>query len=195
MRRAEDAVSTSRAALGRGKSEIALSAYALLFSELVQYHRGRAKDTTELEATLEDAGADVGRRLYESQSFRERGNAKRDNRLLPLLQFIQSVFWKNVFGRPADSLEVYDDDEYLMSDKDLLVNRFVSVPKDLGDLNCGAFAAGMVRGILRSAGFPAKVSAYYSESGPNDPPGQKTTNILMKFESHVIERERRLDGR
>ena len=91
----------------------------------------------------------------------------------------QSVFWKNVFGRPADSLEVYDDSEYLMSDKDLLVNRFVSVPKDLGDLNCGAFAAGMVRGILRSAGFPARVSACYSGSGPSDPPGQKTTNILI----------------
>ena len=53
-------MSTSRAALGRGKSEIALSAYALLFSELVQYHRGRAKDTTELEATLERCGSGRG---------------------------------------------------------------------------------------------------------------------------------------
>ena len=67
-----------------------------------------------------------------------------------------------------------------MSDKDLLVNRFVSVPKDLGDLNCGAFAAGMVRGILRSAGFPAKVSAYYSESG-RVTAGSKDDEYLDEF--------------
>ena len=187
--------STTPKTLTRGKRDVALSAYALLFSELVQYHKSRAKDTSELERALEDAGADVGRRMYEAQSFRERGPGKRENRLLPLLQFIQSSFWKNAFGRAADSLEVYDDDEYLLSDRDLLVNRFVSVPKDYGDLNCGAFAAGMVGGILRSAGFPAKVSCYYSEQAPGDASGRRTTNILMKFEREIIEREKRLDGR
>jgi len=27
----------------------------------------------------------------------------------------------------------------MLNDKALLVNRFISVPKDLGDVNCGAF--------------------------------------------------------
>lgn len=183
----------TRTTLGKGKSDVALSSFAALFGELVQYHRARARDTHELERALEDAGRDVGYRLYEVQSFRERGSGKREHRLLPLLQFIQSVVWKNVFGRMADSLEVYNDDEYLMSDRDLLVNRFISVPKDLGDLNCGAFAAGVVCGVLRSAGFPAKVTAYYSDPEPGAT--VRTTNLLMKFERAVIEREKQLDGR
>ena len=194
MRRGSGSGTTTRATLGKGKSEVASSAFALVFSELVQYHRARVRDVGELERALDEAGEMVGRRAFEAQAFRERGSGKRDHRLLPLLQFTQSVVWKNVFGRAADSLEVYDDDEYLLSDKDLLVNRFVSVPKDLGDLNCGSFAAGVVRGILCSAGFPAKVTAYSSEAGPGDESG-RTTNILMKFEREVIERERRLDGK
>jgi hypothetical protein len=185
----------STRSLGRGKTEVSQSSFAFLLSELVQYHQSRSKDTTELERALEEAGSDVGRRMYESQSFRERGSARREHRLLPLLQFIQSIFWRNVFGRAADSLEVYDEDEYLMSDKELLINKFVSVPKDLGHLNCGAFAAGVLSGILSSAGFPAKVTAYYSDPAPGDPPGKLTTNLLMKFDWGVIEREKRLDGR
>jgi trafficking protein particle complex subunit 5 len=180
--------------LGRGRSEVAAPAFALLFSEMVQYHQSRSLDISALERALEDAGADVGRRSYESTSYREKtSGSKREHRLLPLLQFIQSSCWRSMFGRVADSLEVYDDDEYLLSDRDCLVNRFISVPKDLGDLNCGAFTAGFVRGILHTAGFPAKVSAYYSEPNPAaDINGVRTTNILMKFEREVIERESRL---
>ena len=48
--------STTPKTLTRGKRDVALSAYALLFSELVQYHKSRAKDTSELERALEDAG-------------------------------------------------------------------------------------------------------------------------------------------
>jgi hypothetical protein len=71
------------------------------------------------------------------------------------------------------------------------VNRYISVPKDFGDLNCGAFAAGVVKGVLVDAGFPAEVSAYYAEVD-----GQRLpkTNILMKFAPEVMEREKRLGG-
>lgn len=48
------------------------------------------------------------------------------------------------------------DDEYMISDHDLLVNRYISVPRDMGHLNCGSFAAGIVEGVLKSAGFPAR---------------------------------------
>jgi len=104
--------------------------------------------------------------------------------------------------QPADSLEIYKDDEYIIGDKDLLVNRcsprprpsiltpcsFISVPRDLGTLNCGAFVAGVVHGVLDAAGFPAAVSAY---SAPVEGSGLRT-NILMKFEPSVLERESRL---
>ena len=90
--------------------------------------------------------------------------------------------------QPADSLEIYKDDEYIIGDRDLLVNRFISVPRDLGSLNCGAFCAGVVRGVLEAAGFPAAVSAY---AAPVEGQGLRT-NVLMKFAPEVLAREARL---
>jgi trafficking protein particle complex subunit 5 len=48
------------------------------------------------------------------------------------------------------------EDEYMISDVDLMVNKYVSVPKDMGGLNCAAFVAGIVKGALDNAGFPAR---------------------------------------
>ena len=56
----------------------------------------------------------------------------------------------------SSSSQTQADDEYMISDHDLLVNRFISVPRDMGHLNCGAFAAGIVEGVLKSSGFPAR---------------------------------------
>lgn len=48
------------------------------------------------------------------------------------------------------------EDEYMISDVDLIVNKYVSVPRDMGSLNCAAFVAGIVKGALDNAGFPAR---------------------------------------
>ncbi|KAF9607733.1 hypothetical protein IFM89_000080, partial [Coptis chinensis] len=73
----------------------------------------------------------------------------------------------------ADSLEkgTEHEDEYMISEKELLVNHycfifallilFISVPKDMGTFNCGAFAAGIVKGVLDGAGFPAVVTVRF----------------------------------
>jgi len=45
----------------------------------------------------------------------------------------------------------------MISDTDLFVTKFVSVPKEMGHLNCNAFVAGIVRGVLAGAGFPARL--------------------------------------
>ena len=50
------------------------------------------------------------------------------------------------------------EDEYMISDVDLWVNKYVSVPKDMGGLTCAAFVAGIVKGCLDNAGFPARSS-------------------------------------
>lgn len=167
---------------------MSLSAFSFLFSELVQYHRTRAISIAELEQKLSEAGEGVGSRMLEVLAHREKSN-RREIRLQGILQFINTNVWRCLFGKVADSLEIYNDDEYVLGDKSLVVNRYISVPKDLGDLNCGAFAAGVVKGVLRDAGFPAEVSAYYAEVD-----GQRTpkTNILMKFAPEVLEREKRL---
>ena len=48
------------------------------------------------------------------------------------------------------------DDEYMISDYDLFVNKYVSVPRDMGQLNCAALIAGIVKGALMGAGCPAR---------------------------------------
>ncbi|KAF7144852.1 hypothetical protein RHSIM_Rhsim04G0120400 [Rhododendron simsii] len=115
---------------------VSLSAFSFLFSELVQYNQTQVDNITELERRLEDAGYSVGARVLELLCHRE---------------------------KVADSLEkgTEHEDEYMISEKELLVNRFISIPKDMGTFNCGAFVAGIVRGVLDSAGFPAVVSAHF----------------------------------
>ena len=176
--------------LPKGKSEVSLSAFSFLFSELVQYHRTRASSIAELEQKLSEAGEGVGSRMLEVLAYRDKSN-RREIRLQGILHFINTNVWRCLFGKVADSLEIYNDDEYVLGDKSLVVNRYISVPKDFGDLNCGAFAAGVVKGVLVDAGFPAEVSAYYAEVD-----GQRLpkTNILMKFAPEVMEREKRLGG-
>jgi hypothetical protein len=53
---------------------------------------------------------------------------------------------QSLFGKTADLLEKDDDHDntYMISDTDIIVNKFVSVPRDMGDLNCASFVAGIV---------------------------------------------------
>ena len=63
------------------------------------------------------------------------------------------------------------EDEYMISDYDLFVNKYISVPKDLGQLNCSAFVAGIVKGVLDGAGFPARYRVVYS----------RTSSVALEF--------------
>lgn len=38
-------------------------------------------------------------------------------------------------------------------EKEPLVNRFISVPRDKGSLNCAVFVAGIVEAVLTGTGF------------------------------------------
>ncbi|CAK0762156.1 hypothetical protein CVIRNUC_002928 [Coccomyxa viridis] len=176
--------------LAKGKGEVSLSAFSFLFSEMVQYCQTRVSNIGELERRLEDTGFGVGLRLLEILSFREKGS-KRDIRLLDVLKFVHTSLWKYLFGHHARDLEQSNtaEDEYMISDYDLFVNKFISVPKDMGQLNCAAFVAGIVKGALEGAGFPARVTAHFVPV--KGQPKPKTT-ILMKFDAAVLAREHRL---
>ena len=129
-------------------------------------------------------GRGVGLRLLETLCHRER-SGKRDTRLLDVLKFVHTTLWKYLFGRQARDLEQSNavrrplpdplcmtcpdrasskmlpgapqvDDEYMISDCDLFVTKYVSVPKDLGTFTPAAFVAGVVKGVLDGAGFPAR---------------------------------------
>ncbi|CAD7699517.1 unnamed protein product [Ostreobium quekettii] len=174
-------------------STVSFSAFAFLFSELIQYSQTKVKSTAELENRLEVAGGEIGRRLLELLTYREKA-PKRKTRLLDLLKFVHTTVWPYMFGKTADSLEQANaaDDEYMISDVNLALTKYISVPRDMGSFNPGALAAGIVKGILDAAGFPARVSTHYV-----DVPGlsKPQTTILMKFEPSVMQREARLEPR
>lgn len=179
-------------AAGKGgkPAEVSLSAFSFMFSEMVQYFQDRVTSIADLERKLEEVGYGMGLRVLELQTFRERLQ-KRRVRLLPMLQWVSSNVWKALFGKTADSLErsTENDDEYMIHEREPMTNSFVSVPADLGQLNCAALVAGVIAGVLDGASFPARVSAHNveMEEGQRD-----KTVFLIKFDPEVLQREARL---
>ncbi|KAK2976653.1 hypothetical protein RJ640_009442, partial [Escallonia rubra] len=88
--------------LSKGKQEVSLSAFAFLFSEMVQYNQTQVDNIAELERRLEDAGYAVGARVLELLCHREKGN-RRETRLLGILSFVHSTVWKVLFGKVSIS--------------------------------------------------------------------------------------------
>lgn len=72
-----------------------------------------------------------------------------------MLLFIKTTLWKCLFGKEAEKLEHANDDDctYYIIEKESIVNKFISVPKDKGSLNCAIFVAGTIEAVLTSSGF------------------------------------------
>ena len=102
--------------------------------------------------------------------------------MLGILQFITSVIWKMLFSASKDavSLErsVEQSDEFMIVEKAPLVTTYIGA----APCACTAFTAGIVKGCLDGAQFPARVTAHTDES---------RTIILIKFDPEVLERENR----
>ncbi|EDO27087.1 predicted protein [Nematostella vectensis] len=100
---------------------------------MTQYCQNRVFTVPELQTKLSDLGQHVGARILDVLVLREKG-LKREVRVLNILLFIKSVLWKSLFGKEADKLEQANDDDktYYIIEKEPLVNRFISVPKDKG---------------------------------------------------------------
>lgn len=96
----------------------------------------------------------------------------------------------------------------MIIDNEPLVNAYISVPKEMSQLNCAAFAAGIIEGVCDGAGFPARVTAHTvgdtGGSGSNNGSGGTgadggrgeggemwpgRTVFLVKFQPEVLERE------
>lgn len=96
----------------------------------------------------------------------------------------------------------------MISDNEPLVNASISVPRDLGQLNCAAFVAGVLEGVCDGAGIRAVVSAHNADDGGGGQaqdggggsggkggggggermwPGK--TVFLIRFDEGVVERE------
>ncbi|RHY21035.1 hypothetical protein DYB28_000268 [Aphanomyces astaci] len=112
--------------LGRGKTEVSESAFSFLFCEFVQYFQGRVLNISDLERKLEAAGYGVGVRVLELLSYRDmNGNVSK---------YVSAFL-------------------HMIHENAPLTNKYISVPTDMGQLNCAAYTAGVIRGILDSGGF------------------------------------------
>ncbi|XP_017735450.1 PREDICTED: trafficking protein particle complex subunit 5 [Rhinopithecus bieti] len=173
-------------ALARPRTEVSLSAFALLFSELVQHCQSRVFSVAELQARLAALGRQVGARVLDALVAREKG-ARRETKVLGALLFVKGAVWKALFGKEADKLEQANDDArtFYIIEREPLINTYISVPKENSTLNCASFTAGIVEAVLTHSGFPAKVTAHW----------HKGTTLMIKFEEAVIARDRALEGR
>lgn len=171
-------------------SEVSAAAFAFLFSEIIQYTQKRVSGINDLERQLNTLGYRIGTRVLELLVWRTEGSSKtpkRETKLLSVLMMIHTQVWKAVFGKPADAIErsVENPDEYMIIDNDPPIERHISVPRDMSQLSCSSFSAGIVEAVLDGLSFPARVTAHNT---PNSQSPNRTT-ILIKLEKVVLERE------
>ncbi|KAI4265063.1 MAG: hypothetical protein L6R38_009675 [Xanthoria sp. 2 TBL-2021] len=175
-------------------AELSRASFAYLFGEMVSYAQKRVTGIQDLERKLNEQGYPLGLRLLPLLLYREPPRTSvRPNRILPLLQFIHGPFWRHLFGRTADAIEHSSttNNEYMISDNEPLVNQYISVPKEMNQLNCAAYVAGMIEGVCDGCGLKAVVSAH--NGGTEMWPGK--TVFLIRFDEGVVEREGSLDAK
>ncbi|KAJ2845167.1 protein particle complex subunit [Coemansia brasiliensis] len=171
--------------------KVSLGAFALLFGEIIRYSQNRVLGIQDLEGKLNEIGKRVGLRVFELLMLREK-NVHRETRVLPTLMFINTVVWKALFDKQADSLgrSTENEDEYMITDNEPSIIKYISVPKEMASFSPGAFLAGIVEAIAESCQCPARVTSHLV---PADGLPLKTV-ILLKFSQQVMEREKRLDA-
>lgn len=153
--------------------------------ETVAYCLNKCSDVTEVEDQLHLLGRRIGARVLDLFSYRHnlQNNVhipKRETKCVPMLTFIGTYVWKSLFGKAADVLKGNTDAEYQLHDKLNCYHKFVSS----NNVNCGSYAAGIVEGILVSAGFACRVSAHHAN--PDVYGGSQGLILLVKFEDSGI---------
>ncbi|ADV20488.1 BET3 family protein [Cryptococcus gattii E566] len=176
-------------------AEVAMGAWAFLFAEIVAYSQSRVDSVSDLEARLSSLGYDAGQRILPLLLLRNIHASgikepKREHRLIPILQFIHTQVYRYCFGKAADGLErsVEEENEYMITLNQPPLTQFISVPKDMSQLSCEAFTAGIVEGVLDGLQVPARVTAH---TVPTDAFPQRTV-ILIKLDQKVMDREEAL---
>jgi hypothetical protein len=172
-------------------SEISLASFSYLFNSLISYHQSRSPSVSELETRLNRAGYPIGIKMLDLLLYRQEvRRAQRPTRLLDMLQFVHGTLWRSLFNRAADALEqsTTKKNEYMIVDNEPVVNTFISIPKEMSQLNCAAFVAGIIEGMCDAAGFGTEgVSAHWAGEGDEMWPGK--TIFLLRFKDSVVERD------
>eukprot|EP01147_Barroeca_monosierra_P004397 gene4397-6669_t len=168
--------------LSRIPREVNLSTFALLFAEIVRYSINRIQSVPELEQKLSILGKRVGIRVVELISLRERAT-RRKLKIHDALTYLQTNLWRTLFGKTADLLEqsAANPSKFMISDQDILVNQFISLTSDHGDLNCAAFIGGILEAALEGMGFSAQVEAHTVHG--------KGTTLVIEFNLDLVPAE------
>ncbi|KAF2439066.1 trafficking protein particle complex subunit 5 [Karstenula rhodostoma CBS 690.94] len=185
--------------LNRSKNaELSRAAFAYLFIEMINLAQKNAKDVGDLEKRLNNQGYPIGVRLLDLLLTRSANPLAsiRPTRILPLLQFIAQTLYRHLFGRPADALERSGDDpsQYMLFDNEPMVNTYISLPREMSNLNCAAFVAGIIEGVCDGAGFATEGVTAHSVGAQEEGKEGKAmwpgkTVFLIKFKREVLERE------
>ena len=172
------------------KSEIPVTTFSFLFSEMIQYMLSKSTEDKEfdIEEKLSSLGYPIGEKVLELCALRDK-NFKRETKIPQMLLFIHNNVWKMLFNKQADGLQksTEDEDEYRIIENSPLTNKYIFSLKNSNSVNCAAFFAGIIEGILNSADFRCKVSAYFFKVD-----GINKTFYIIKFDKDVIERDRKL---
>ena len=164
--------------IAKGKNlQLNISSFGFLFSSIVQYNQSKVKGIHELEEKLAALGQQVGLSVAEMLAVKDK--YKKETKVLGVLGYINNSVWRYLFGKSADSLEKSNENEneYMIADNDPLISTFISTPKEIAQLNCGSFTAGIIQSILTGQQFPCSVTAHSvpEEGYPN------RTVLLIKF--------------
>ncbi|PIA15114.1 TRAPP I complex [Coemansia reversa NRRL 1564] len=173
------------------RDKVGLGAFAFLLAEIIRYSQNRVLGIQDLEAKMNEIGKRVGIRVFELMMWREK-SVHRETRVLQTLVFINTVVWRALFEKQADSLgrSTENDDEYMITDNEPAVLKYISVPKEMSSFSPGAFLAGIVEAIAECCQCPARVTSHLV---PAEGMPLKTV-ILLKFDKEVMDREKRLDS-
>ena len=154
----------------RSRSEVSLSFFSFLFSEVVaNASRSAVKDGQHLEQRLHQTGVQIGQRTLAIFHLRDRPFRRETSPVL-CLQFIATSVWRQLFGKPAEVLTTDQPNELYLVDRGMILNKYISVSPEAAKegtmVNCASLAAGIVEGMMKIAGFPAvTVEAVYTHSG------------------------------
>ncbi|KAH3760819.1 trafficking protein particle complex subunit 5 [Pelomyxa schiedti] len=158
---------------------------SLLFSEVVQYNKGRSKTGEAFHQRMADVGYGIGKRMLELASFNRDKKLTRELTHEDILKWISYTVWKRLFGKNSEcNLKIYDSDEYAIVDDNLLVTRYIS---GADNLRCEYFVAGIVQGMLDGANFGATVTVPDLVIDGKNKPG-----FLIHLHKDVVERTERL---
>ena len=148
----------------RSRDETSLSFFSFLFAEIVSLsHEGH------LEDRLHALGVSVGERCLPIMHLRDRP-FRRETSATSCLQFVANSVWRQLFGHPAEVQATDRQQEFYLVDRQMVLNRFISVSPEAAKegtmINCASFAAGIVEGMMRLAGFSrTSVEAVFTHSG------------------------------